>query len=226
MTNSDTPQIPAGWYPDPSGTPRTRWWDGLAWTDHYADTAQQPAEALSSTQQAAATAAPYQAQYQPAHAPSQQLHAPEGTSPYTPFIWAFTAVLILPIVGFALFDFTGYMTASMEQPTTVSPLPLLTPSYIALLIAGWASYLLSALFAFLDYRALKNAGVPRPFHWAWTFLSTIVYPIGRSVVVKRRTGSGMLVLWIYIAAYVLYFLVVIIKTVLAVTALMATIPFS
>ena len=220
MTNPDTPQIPAGWYPDPSGTPRTRWWDGTAWTEQYADSAQRPEEPLSATQQAAAASAPYQAQYQPSHAPSQQLRAPEGTSPYTPFIWAFTAMLILPIVGFVLFDFNGYMLESLQQPATANPLPTFSPGYLALLAAGWVSYLLSALFAFLDYRALKKAGVPRPFHWAWTFLSTIVYPIGRSVVIKRRTGSGMLVLWVYLAAYVLYFIIVMVKSFAAIAVVM------
>jgi putative membrane protein len=28
--------IPAGWYPDPSGRYRSRYWDGTAWTDHTA----------------------------------------------------------------------------------------------------------------------------------------------------------------------------------------------
>ena len=26
--------VPAGWYPDPGGTARYRWWDGAKWTDH------------------------------------------------------------------------------------------------------------------------------------------------------------------------------------------------
>jgi len=29
--------IPAGWYPDPLGASRLRWWDGAGWTEHTAD---------------------------------------------------------------------------------------------------------------------------------------------------------------------------------------------
>jgi hypothetical protein len=31
-----TGAAPAGWYPDPSGEPRRRYWDGAAWTEHVA----------------------------------------------------------------------------------------------------------------------------------------------------------------------------------------------
>lgn len=32
MRRADAP--PPGWYPDPTGRTRLRWWDGLDWTDH------------------------------------------------------------------------------------------------------------------------------------------------------------------------------------------------
>jgi hypothetical protein len=31
------PLPPAGWYPDPAGSNRQRWWDGRGWTDHLRD---------------------------------------------------------------------------------------------------------------------------------------------------------------------------------------------
>ncbi len=30
-------RVAAGWYPDPSGAPALRWWDGTGWTGHVAD---------------------------------------------------------------------------------------------------------------------------------------------------------------------------------------------
>lgn len=39
---SDTPQTPAGWYPDPSGAPQQRYWDGQKWTEQIHAQAPQP----------------------------------------------------------------------------------------------------------------------------------------------------------------------------------------
>ncbi len=33
MKLADAP--PPGWYPDPTGGPRLRWWEGSDWTDHF-----------------------------------------------------------------------------------------------------------------------------------------------------------------------------------------------
>jgi hypothetical protein len=44
---------PAGWYRAPEGDGRQRYWDGTAWTEHYAPGAQ-PAEQPVSTEQPAA----------------------------------------------------------------------------------------------------------------------------------------------------------------------------
>ena len=66
--------------------------------------------------------------------------------------------------------------------------------------------------AFFDHRALSRAGVVRPFHWAFAFFAfltpfaSLVYVIGRSVVVHRRSGRGRLPMWIAIAILAIGFI--------------------
>ena len=61
MPDESSQNLPvAGWYPDPAGGPRSRWWDGTAWTEHFQD--------------------PYSTS---AVAPK----APEGTRVYNLWIW-------------------------------------------------------------------------------------------------------------------------------------------
>jgi len=232
MSNPSNPVTPAGWYPDPSGDGRSRWWDGTRWTDHYAPAPGTNPQVPQPPQPHFAPQAPqhqHYAQQQYAQQPyvaAPALRAPEGTKPNTPFIWAFCAILIVPIIAFALWDFSGMMTSSFSSALNDPTNPyaaygaLLNPGYFAVIGVGFVYYAASVVLAFLDYRALTTAGVPKPFHWAWTFLSALVYIIGRTVIVKRRTGAGLGPLWLYLGLYLLYIIVVFAKTFIATAELM------
>lgn len=79
----------AGWYPDPMGdTTKLRYWDGAAWTDHYAPAQGQPAATTAAaTAQAAPSAAAAQAP-QPTVTVNVQQPAPAATA--TPAVYPMT----------------------------------------------------------------------------------------------------------------------------------------
>jgi hypothetical protein len=139
--------------------------------------------------------------------PAAELTAPPGTDPSTPWIWA---ILVIPIVQFLpifLIDWNAFIVASITDTTGLgATAALFSPGYVALIAVGWIGTALLIWFAYLDWKELKRRGVPQPFHWAWMFLvlavSYAVYPIGRAVVAKRRTGRGLEVMWITIATLV------------------------
>lgn len=211
MTTPTTPPVPAGWYPDPAGGTRTRWWDGTQWTDHF----QEP--------------------YNPASA-AAALRAPEGTKAYNTWIWL---VVFLPYVTLPLLftiDFGSIFRAlDPSDPDAVVRAQFamfLSPGYIALTLGGWVLVALTIFCAYRDWRALQAAGVPQPLHWAWAFFGVAgypVYPIARSVVVKRRTGHGSAVMWAAIGMIVFTFVVVGIWTGILVSQMLqyvSTIPTS
>ena len=200
MTN-----VPAGWYPDPAGSPQQRWWDGSNW---------------SQTTQATPTANPYASPTNP-YAPmqpygavqpytpagsyygAQRALAPEGTNPTTTWAWL---IALWPLIGFIniaiSFAFgTSYATAPADYAApTADVLATYAVSFIA-----WVAF---ALVAYADYRELVNRMVPRPFHWAFAIIPLpIVYVIGRSVVVYSRTRRGLAPLFVWIGASVLNFVV-------------------
>ena len=77
------------------------------------------------------------------------------------------------------------------------------------------------VFGLLDWRELKAHGVPKPFHWAWSFFVIAVgwpavYVIGRSVIVKRRTGGGLAPLWVFIGLEVVVFIATVIVVLTAI----------
>jgi hypothetical protein len=59
------------------------------------------------------------------------------------------------------------------------------------------------VLSWLDRRTLRERGVERPFHWAWSILSVLIYLIGRSVVLRRRVGGSAAPLWLFLGLSVL-----------------------
>lgn len=190
---------PAGWYPDGHGA--QRWWDGTQWT-----------QSTQPSPSAMATLAPYQAVGQSPYQAGGIPRAPEGTSPDTPHIWGIVGIFVLlSIVGLAYsastMDMSTYMDAAMDPSDPFATYSyIFTPAYVALLLASVLGYAGTVLLAYFDGVALRDRGVERPFHWAFAFIpsyGSLVYVIGRSVVARRRTGTGLAPLWVFAAVFVL-----------------------
>jgi len=173
---TDLTSAPAGWYPDPSGSGQ-RWWDGGRWTD-YATPLDPP------------TYAPYGTEV--------QARVADGTPVDTVWVWLIVTVPYVTLIPFFLFDFEGYMLRSMTDPMAQVRM-YLDPMYLTASALGWLMYGAAVWFAYLDDAALRKLGYARRFHWAWAFLSSFVYVIGRSVVVKRQAGHGSAPMWVAIA---------------------------
>ncbi|WP_427017610.1 DUF2510 domain-containing protein [Pseudarthrobacter sp. P1] len=193
--------IPPGWYPDPDGGPRERWWDGGVWTGHTGPTALQGPPA-----------------------PRPQL-GPQ-TPVYNPMIWL---VVLLPLLALPLQLLWNptfrFVELGPQHLRTLDPAAVFTPMYVVLVASGWIIYAASVVLAYFDWQALGRAGVLRPFHWAWAFLGAPVYVIGRSVIVhKVAPGRGLVPVWILIVLTVASVLLVGIKFALVFSTIAATLP--
>ncbi|WP_448006025.1 DUF2510 domain-containing protein [Agromyces bauzanensis] len=175
---TDVHAAPAGWYPAPDGTEGQRWWDGTRWTEY---------------------STPLTAPYAPYG--TARSDVPQGTATDTAWIWLIVVLPILPFVPFFLVDFAGYLLRSMTDPTAQLAM-YLDPMYLASVVLGWGVYGLTIWFAYLDMSRLRRLGYARQFHWAWAFLWSLVYVIGRSVVVRRQAGRGSGPMWVAIAVNV------------------------
>lgn len=159
-----------------------RWWDGVQWTD--------------ATQGAAVS-----------------LRAPEGTSLASPWIWLIVLLPLLPTFGLLFIDWQDYLQSVVTQPNSLTAQFAIytNPAYLASVVGALVLNLLSILWAYLDAKRLAANGVPKPFSWAYIFFTfagagSWVYLIGRTVVLRRRTGrSAMGPIWAAIATVVVGF---------------------
>lgn len=179
MSQAMPGSTPPGWYPDPSFPQRMRWWDGVQWTPHLA-----PATAQTM--------------------PVQRVLISNQTPVYHPFIWAITLLPLVSIIFMFAWQPEFRMTTTRQGVTTVDPFSIYTPAYFLLLASSFVAYGLSVFFAYLDRQRLLKAGVERPFHWAWAFLNSAVYVIGRSVIVNKVAPKrGLWPIWATIAVFVI-----------------------
>lgn len=216
MSTSGGGQVaPPGWYPDPAGTGRFRWWDGSAWTDQFSTP-------QVSGPYGASAAGPYGGIPYPPQRPLLRT----GTPVYNPLIWIIT---LLPLLTMLLLQFWNpdfrIIYLGTEQTPTVDPATIFTPAYFLLVFSGFVTYAATVLLAYFDSERLKRDGVVRPFHWAWSFLGGVVYVIGRSVIVaKVAPGRGLAPIWVLIGVFFLSFVVTTVKMSALMSSMMDSIP--
>ncbi|WP_201787611.1 hypothetical protein, partial [Rathayibacter tanaceti] len=181
----------------------------------YGQHAQQP-----SAQQPYGEQVPQQPYQQPAY---PQPSPSAGAAPQqrdtsivtaTPWIWVVVLLPLLSALSIFLLPPSAIVDSSMSS--TYGPrasMGMSTAYFVGLgvlQVVGFLIYAAEVVFAFLDWRQLKRAGLQRPFHWAWAFLAApYVYVIGRSVIVKRVTGGGLLPLWVFLGVVVVSFVIAI-----------------
>ena len=207
---------PAGWYPVAAGSPQQRWWDGTQWTEHIHD------PRTAATQAAAARPATIQ----PTTPAEPPLRAAQGVGSGTVWFWLIAVgvpvLTILDLIPTSIY-LSQVIGGDTSDPTAIAA-NTFNGSYLLVFLAGWFIYAVCIVFALLDWRELKARGVPRPFHWAWSFFVLVVgwpavYMIGRTVVVKRRTGAGLAPLWVFIGLQVVAFIVTLVVVVTALVQL-------
>ncbi|MFJ4038301.1 DUF2510 domain-containing protein [Microbacterium sp. NPDC090007] len=119
----------------------------------------------------------------------------------TVWIWLLAFLPLLGVIGLFLFDWGAYVEESISAEVYgLGSTPTATLINTVVTVLSLAYSAVTVLFAFLDWRQLRARGVERPFHWAWSVLvlvmsSALVYVIGRAVVARRRTGSGLGPMW-------------------------------
>jgi hypothetical protein len=111
----------------------------------------------------------------------------------TSAIWTFS---LLPLLGLVRLLLLFVLGRSPEGPDARAVADLVTSP------VGVAIYVVSVKLAVRDHRNLVNAGIAKPFHWAWALLAGLVYAIGRAVVLRRNGRPSWGPMCVYIACLV------------------------
>ncbi|QCB97385.1 DUF2510 domain-containing protein [Arthrobacter sp. PAMC25564] len=189
------PRPAPGWYPDPAGSGRLRWWDGTAWTGHL----NAPTPAI----------------------PAGRPQISGNTPVYNLFIWLIVALPIIPLIILMFWNpVLRLRTTGLRRVQTADPAAIFTLPYFLLIASAFLIYAVSAVMAYLDWQKLRRDGVVRPFHWAWVFLSRELYVIGRSVIVHEvAPRRGLAPVWATIGMVLLALVLVSIKASTLITAM-------
>jgi hypothetical protein len=136
---------------------------------------------------------------------------PASTPVGNPFIWILVLLPVVTIILSFTIDYRAYGLESLREAqlgarggVNLATLAALGISLVGFVLAG-----VHVLLAYLDSRRLKATGFEKPFPWVWSFfgfitgIGVLVYVIGRSVVVRRRSGRGLAPLWVGIAVVVI-----------------------
>lgn len=193
------PVIAPGWYPDGSGA--QRWWDGRGWTEHVA--------ASPATNGAVG--------------PAVRPQLPAGSRIDTVWVWLVAVVLFVGGLPIFFFDIGDYLTVAVDNDFSGAGAGFII-TYLLMLVGSWGAYGLTVFFAFRDHKHLGRIGVVRPFHWAFAFLGSIVYLIGRFVVLRKVSRTAGAPLWVFIGLWLLYVIASIVWITVAFGALFSSLP--
>ena len=169
------------------GSPRQRWWDGTRWTDDLHDPALEV----------------YGVTAPPVLGPT--------TAVYNRMIWAIALLPLVTLMSTLSIDLTAQMQTMIEDPAAPS-----SSEQVVSNLASFGVHAGSIALAFFDRRRLLQIGVTKPFHWAWAFLWSGVYVIGRSVIVRRRADRGMAPAWVWLGIFAVSLMVGVSRTIEAV----------
>ncbi len=222
MTNTAGP-TPAGWYADPSGSGKLRWWDGSTWTAHLAPQ-QTPAPVATPVVQTPVVQTPVvqTPAVHPPVLPPFQIATQAGQPAYDPFAGsqntvqqaspygtAYTDDFARPVqsntVGAWLLAFSGLLTTIGIVIYGAIAGFAFTSSYNlgGYLGVGAVVYLITLFFAEADRRRLKSLGYLRvPSLWWMLLVPPLIYLILRTVAVWGEVRRGLAPLITYVVVNV------------------------